>query len=174
MARVSAFFFSGRFSVTMRTRSAVSVRMCSLMAPWMILPEPGLHRPSQGFSNGLNLVLVHEMAHTWINALVYRRAHLAQHVGRLVYARDRTMRVHVAAAQKHVRAVERARVVARRARRSDQAAAQRKHARITLCVTRGEFERQARTLRKAEEADPRRRDTLFVQRLDEPRQHSQS
>src|SRR3954468_1310112 len=64
------------------------------------------------------------------------------------------------------------RVVPRRPRRSDETTTEREHAGVSPSVTRREFERQTRTLRKPEECDSFWIDALLAKRLEETRQHT--
>ena len=107
------------------------------------------------------------MSHAGIDTLVDDGAEIAKHLGRLVHARERNVRVGIAAAQKDRRASERAGVVARRAGWTDDAGAQPGNGGVAARMARGELERETTALREPDERDAFGRDTLAVEIADE-------
>src|SRR5204863_2441090 len=98
-------------------------------------------------SYGGDLVARNCVAHAGIDPFVDGGAHRAEDVRGFMHALDRDVRVDVAAPEEDGRPVERSRIVARRAGRPDETAAQAEDAGVASRVPRGELERQARALR---------------------------
>ncbi len=63
------------------------------------------------------------------------------------------MRVDVAAAEEHRRAVQRSAIVAREARRANETGAQAGNAGVAFCIARREFEGEAAALGEADQCD---------------------
>ena len=97
---------------------------------------------------------------------------MREHGRRFADAIDGNVRVDIAAPQEHRRAVERTRVNARRAWRTDQSPAETDHRRIAPRVARGELQRQARALGEAQDHDTVGGNALLAERLHEPADHA--
>src|SRR5215471_3587709 len=90
------------------------------------------------------------MPHARVDAFVDRGVEPLKHLRRFPNTDKRDVRIHVAAAEEHRRACQRAVVLARRAWRTDQSAAEADNTRIATRVSRREFQRETGALREPE------------------------
>ena len=97
-------------------------------------------------STGINLVVIDGMWHSGIPAKFDGCAHMAQNNFRLLDALEGNMRIGIAGAKEHRRAVERAGIVPRRPRRPDEAAGQPDCRAVTTRMSGDKLQRKARTL----------------------------
>ena len=81
-------------------------------------------RGSQNLLNRVNFILRHGVSQLRVNPLVDPRIHSTEHFARFVHSFERDMRIGIAAPEEDRCAGERSAIVARRARWSDEAAAQ--------------------------------------------------
>ena len=65
----------------------------------LYVAEPWRHEDKSNARHGGDLVLVDGVPHPRVDALVHRRPHAAEHLGRLLHPRQRNVRVDVAAAR---------------------------------------------------------------------------
>src|SRR5262249_8969328 len=104
---------------------------------------------------------------SWIDAFGDLRAEPPKYLSCFMHALERNVWIDVTAAKEHRRAVERTGIVARRAGRTDQPAAQPSHRRVAPRLARDELERKTGALGEAEERDPLVRDALGVEPVDD-------
>src|SRR5205085_1516416 len=105
--------------------------------------------------------------------LVDNRAERAEHGRRLMDPLQRNVRVDVAAPEKHRRAVERSRILTGRSCRPDQTSTQTDNSSEACRVACGILERETRPLRKTEQRDALRSNSLRPQIVDERHEYVQ-
>src|SRR6188474_2984739 len=108
---------------------------------------------SHELAHGGKFVRVDRVAHPLVDPLVYACAHPSKHFRRLVHALQRDMWINIAASEKHRCVSHRTWIIARRAGRTDHAAAERNDGRVALRVSGGELQSEASALRESENDD---------------------
>src|SRR5688572_29529389 len=104
--------------------------------------------PRDERAGGFDFVGVDGVTHARIAAELDDRAHALEHVARFLDPLERHVRIGIAGAKKHRRLLKTARIIARRARRADQAAGKRDDRAVRSRMSGGVFAGETRALRE--------------------------
>src|SRR5580765_1304003 len=138
------------------------ITLCVSVTQWPVFLLPAIaqdalapcHRPSSAHTKqpprGIELVAVDGMPHAGINPLVDHRTERRQHLARFMHARQGNVRIDVAAAEEHRRAVERPAKETRRAGWTDQPATETNYRGVACRVASDILQRQTGSLRETE------------------------